>query len=48
MVSHKKELSPMVNVRGRDCKKESHDSTLSKGYEKVNNIDQMMMKYEEM
>ena len=38
----------MVNVRGRDCKKESHDSTLSKGYEKVNNIDQMMMKYEEM
>jgi hypothetical protein len=38
----------MVNVRGRDCKKESHDSTLSKGYEKVNNIDQMMMKYEEI
>jgi hypothetical protein len=38
----------LVNVRGRDCKKESHDSTLSKGYEKVNNIDQMMMKYEEI
>ena len=48
MVSHKKELSPMVNVRGRDCKKESHDSTLSKEYEEMNNIDQMMMKYEEM